>query len=349
MITLITGVPGVGKTALLVSMLLEVEAGRPVYCDGIPELSLPHIPCPPVSEWTETVDDPSSQDGRKLVFTFPPASIICIDECQRIYRARAASSKIPDHVAALETHRHTGVDFWLLTQKAGFVDPTVRGLVGRHIHIRETWLGRRLYEWPEIGDPESKASRDVSAKRKWKLPKKVFDKYKSSQLHVTTKRRMPWYYAMFVIALVGFVLTLGYIYHTIQSKLNPSATLAGVNAGTGVKSGAIGGAPAPVVRHVSTKDWLEDRMPRVQGMEWTAPMYDGITQALAVPHPAACIRSRVRCQCYSDQGTRLVTPEATCQSIVESGYFVPWKTKDAAGPVSVVSSPAVIAAPANVK
>ena len=44
MISLITGLPGMGKTSLMVYMLLNRKdlQNRPVYVDGIPELQVKH-------------------------------------------------------------------------------------------------------------------------------------------------------------------------------------------------------------------------------------------------------------------------------------------------------------------
>lgn len=52
-ITLITGQPGSGKTAKTVHMIQdEIAKGRVVFVLGIPGLTLPFVPMPPVKEWT---------------------------------------------------------------------------------------------------------------------------------------------------------------------------------------------------------------------------------------------------------------------------------------------------------
>lgn len=57
------------------------------------------------------------------------------------------------------------------------------------------------------------------------------------------------------------------------------------------------------------------------GLPHTAPAYDEVTKVARAPVPAACVASAARCVCYSQQGTRLDTPEDLCRQIVKDGYF----------------------------
>ena len=107
MITIITGTPGTGKTSYVVAELMNTT-GRNIYVDGIPELSLPHEVAPPVDQWVTVGEDDSGATSHQ--WNFPPNSIIIIDEAQRSFRPRPSGSKVPDYVAALETHRHAGLD-----------------------------------------------------------------------------------------------------------------------------------------------------------------------------------------------------------------------------------------------
>lgn len=230
MITIITGIPGMGKTSLLVSMMMEEQkkegGGRPFFVMGVPDLALDHSKCPPIKEWTEQRPDPDEPELMLPYFTFPPNAIVVIDEAQRVYRPRAAGSKVPDHVAAFETHRHTGVDFWLLTQKPMLIDANIRELCGRHIHIRPTILGRYLYEWPEFADVKSKSDRDLASKRRFSPPKQAFNQYKSSVLHVKHKFRMN---NLVLMAMVGIAASAYFgwdLYKLYQRKTQQQPTVA---------------------------------------------------------------------------------------------------------------------------
>jgi zona occludens toxin len=48
-----------------------------------------------------------------------------------------------------------------------------------------------------------------------------------------------------------------------------------------------------------------------------------------------------RCDCYTQQGTKLVTPRDICLQIVKNGIFLDWQQ---AGQPAVVSPSAVVAA-----
>ena len=232
MITIITGVPGMGKTAMIVQMMLEEQkkGQRPFFVMGIPELTIDHSPVPPVVEWTEKRPDKDDPSVLLDYYTFPPNSIIIIDEAQRVFRPRASGSKVPPHVAAQETHRHTGVDFWLATQKPSLLDSNIRELCGRHIHLKNTILGRKLYEWPEYQDVNSKSNLQAAVKRSYAPPKEAFAYYKSSELHTKQKTRFHQAYlvlgfALLTVSFLGYRLYTG-LYQKIKNDPQPIEKLA---------------------------------------------------------------------------------------------------------------------------
>jgi zona occludens toxin len=339
MFTLITGAPGAGKTALALHMLLTEGKGRLLLVDGVKDLSIPHEKLPPLAQWTHEVDDPDSMTGRKLVFDFPADSIILIDEAQRVYRPRSNGAAVPAYVAALETHRHGGHDVWMVTQNPGLVDANVRKLVNRHIHVRCNLMGgRKLYEWAdEVGEVENRASRELAAKRSYKLPRAVFGLYTSAVAHTKLKRRVP----MYVYVGVGAVLlAAGFgwrAYRSMSDKLVEPAASGGVGAvgaggGAGVKSSAAAGVPAV--------SWADSQRPRVAGLPHTAPVFDSVTAPKSAPFPSACIRSASKgCLCFTDQATLLPVEHSVCEQIVATGFYEASRDRPRADVVSGVSEP----------
>lgn len=331
MITLITGQPGAGKTAMAIDMLSKEAGNRPIFVMGVPELKIPHEQTPPVANWTELRPNPDDPSLKAPYFTFPPNSIILIDEAQNVYRPRATGSKVPDIVAAFETHRHTGVDFWLITQGPTLIDSNIRKLVGRHVHIRATALGRYKYEWPECGEPDSKTSRDQSAKSRYKLPKRIFGQYKSATMHLKTSKAMPvqFWVIVGVIPLLGF---FGYrAYHSIHSKMTgdrPAVEAQQDNKGLQSTGKPPQTTPptagASVAQPVTASTIIQGEAPRLAGRPETAPMYDGMRAIKQMPMAVAYIANRHTCKAFTQQGTPIAMSEEQCRRELAEPRFNPY-------------------------
>ena len=313
MITLITGAPGTGKTAALMQLLKDVLAasGRVIYSHGIPDLKIDHQPLVDPATWHESV---------------PDGSVIIIDEVQNVWRPRASGTKVPAHVSALETHRHKGIDFYIITQGPNLVDSNVRALVGRHIHLRDIgFLGRWWYEWPECADNCRTAWKHAPLKKKYKLPKEVFDLYKSASLHVKPIRSFP---KMFFLAMFALAATAGLsykIFASLKDKLAPPV----VTVPTALNGAFNGYAPSnSTAKHpITPEEYFSSFVPRVEGLPHTAPRYDEVQKITQVPKPAACIDGIRRgekersCSCWTQQATPLQVPDTTCRQIAAGGYF----------------------------
>jgi len=134
MITLITGVPGSGKTTYAMSFLIDASSqGRPVFVHGIPGLTLKHeqVFCSANSceVCQSTKRSPGDLIAEEWHIWAPDFSYIVFDECQNIYRPRNVGSEPPGSVKAFETHRHRGIDFLLLSQSPMLFDSNIRRLV----------------------------------------------------------------------------------------------------------------------------------------------------------------------------------------------------------------------------
>ena len=261
MITLITGVPGAGKTLYCVDEILTpaVESGRVVYVDGIPDLLLEHQVSPDPLQWPDWA---------------PEGALIVIDECQRIWRPEAAGRAPHNSIAELETHRHRGLDFVILTQHPNLIHSNVRRLVGRHIHLRRTSLGVYLYEWSECVTPDS-SWKNALVKTKWSHPKRSFGKYKSAEIHNKVKFRLPrsvFVLGFSVLSIIGLGTYLG---RSILQRMHPQAAVsssvehraASVPSSGGVADhrAAVRPAPSIVLPFGATSVWLSgvsvDRQP----------------------------------------------------------------------------------------
>lgn len=326
-LTLVTGPTGGGKTALVVSWLLELKE-RPIFAMGITDLALDHQPTPPVSDWTELRPSPEDPSLTLPYFTFPPSAVVVIDEAQRVFRPLPSGARVPNEVAAFETRRHTGADFVIITQFPNLLHQNVRKLVTRHIHIHDTFMGRYMLEWVGVGDPESKSSRELARRERFRPPKKAFNLYKSAELHTKIERKYPWYmYAMGLVVPLAVALSY-YSYERIQAKFGDKPQPVAQTTTEAHQPGQ----SAPTAQNGQAKpltvaEYVEREQPRIPGLMHTAPIYDQVTQPVEAPEPIGCIDSKKSgCKCYTQQGTLYDTTEDMCRQIMQRGIFLAWKS-----------------------
>lgn len=323
MIYLTTGANGAGKTLLTLRDVQEksIKESRPVYHNGRFEI----VPTGPLSTWTkiETKDWQDCPDG----------SIIVVDECHNLgdFPPRTGKEPVPPHVLAMAEHRRRGFDFYLITQHPMSFDPFVRRLIGSpgwHRHLKRA-SGAPLVSvltWPAVNDqPQKNGSGESASVAMTSFPKEVYSWYVSTQLD-TSKLKIPFQVkvlaaCLLIVPVVGYLGWSKFV-QTVQPK-TPVTTLA---AGSSIAPGQPSAAPSQVLAAavLSPAQYMESFTPRVEGLAYTAPRYDEKTKPVTVPYPAACISSGPRCQCYSQQATRLDVPASLCNQIVKGGYFNDW-------------------------
>lgn len=365
MIVLISGCPGSGKTAYVVD-LVSRETVRPIFVLGIKGLTIPHYPVPPVEDWTRqvpVVEDPSITYSE---FLFPENSIIVIDEAQNIFRPRSPSSRIPAHVSAFETHRHLGIDFYLITQKPGQIDTHVRRLVSSHIHFVQTWSGRKLWEWSEYADVDTKSSYNSGIFRSYTIPSRVFSLYESASVHTKVPRRFPVVFYSLIALLIIFSLLVYFFINSFSARFSPAATSSAAISPAATNPVATNPVSVsdPVVNPISADFFT----PRLVSMPESAPIYDSVRVVTAMPVVVGCVQSvqdSGDCRCYTAQATRVLFPSSVCQDWLKNRPFNPYlpvksdkteseiidKTPPVPAPVSPpISAPVVspVAAPVSV-
>jgi zona occludens toxin len=311
-----------GKTALLVQMLMGQYAGRPVFTN-VRGLTLEHSKLPLIEEWT--TEERNDQGTSEYQFTFPPGSVVAIDECQQFFRPRATGSKVPPYISAFETHRHRGIDFILLTQGSGLLDANIRKLVkgGLHIFLKSSYLGRYRYEKSEVINEDDKSSYSLATKRKYRLPKETFNLYKSAELHTKPPRaKLPW--AAYVV--VGAVAIGGFLAWKTTSRIsgvvNPGETKAeGVNQD--VPRLNDGRAVAVMASAVPAR-LVEAMTPADDANPLSAPLYAAVVPPVVAPEVVGCIASAKSCTCYSQQATPVWLPPEQCRQRAAGLYYDPY-------------------------
>lgn len=331
-LTLVTGATGSGKTLYVVDSLRDLK-DRPLFVHGVTDLTIPHESTPSVAQWTEQRGVDGGGGMTLPYFAFPPGSVVVVDEAQRIFRPRAPGHAVPDYVAAFETRRHTGVDFVLITQHPALLDANIRRLVTRHVHVHSTYLGRYLLEWVGIGDPDSSTSRELAVRTRYKLPRRAFSLYKSAEVHTKVAVKRSWLvYAVPVLAVAA--VALGWeIYGRVVGK-SEVAQIPAATSDLKLTSGDSKAAPLGVEEYVSSYK------PRVPGLAHTAPRYDEVAQAVAVPRVAGCIAgAKSACRCFDQRGLPYTATEEQCKRWLTSPPFYDFLPD---GQVTAQPAPAVL-------
>ena len=120
-----------------------------------------------------------------------PESIIVIDECQDIYRTRTRGD-VPEYILFFEKHRHTGCDFYAITQATRQVDIAFRELVNEHRDLKRV-MGRdavRIKTLHKTIEDKHKDLFDQIQTSTRKYPKHLYGLYRSTA-KVTHKKKLP--------------------------------------------------------------------------------------------------------------------------------------------------------------
>lgn len=332
MIILQTGVPGSGKTASIVAMLLDdetythftdrdgVKKQRPLFVNGIDELQIEH----------QLLTDEQIKE-QPLQDFLPYGSLIVIDEAQRLMGNRPAASRVPAFIEGLATHRHHGLDVVLITQHPSFVDPFVRKLVQRHMHISIKPVGRKLYEWNEcIDNPEAKMNIDKAIERQFIVPKKSIGLYKSAEVHTKPSRRIPRSMVFFAILLPVVIFFAVHVFNRMSSRYGGESqeSMNAVAASTPLPQFTANGQYHQSGYTPNQSLTPQMYVPTLSEKPESKPLYDSIRQVRQYERVAGCIDGgKTGCTCYSDQATKLreITQEL-CKRYVHDGLpFDPFR------------------------
>lgn len=328
MITLITGLPGHGKSLRLVAQLASDEyEGRPRFAHGIDGLDYEKLG---VSDFSPT----------DWVTQLPDQSVAFIDECYKYYPSRSSHQRPPDYVEQFAEHRHRGLDFVMACQDPSQIDPFLRKLIDRHLHVRRN-MGLGFTNIREFQGVHNAPGTDFAKKnavtiQRWKFNKKLFSLYKSATAH-TVKRRIPlkaYGAGLVVIAClvaIGNLVAWGMSFNedvqetpqiTFSDPLGPSMPA------DYIPYEAV--AALPGTEHWDRQlaayqsEYYAGRMEAISGLEYTQSIYAEVMEPVTFPKPRCVLMRTVRrCVCHSQQGTRMVMQYKQCEWFAMNGFFDP--------------------------
>jgi zona occludens toxin (predicted ATPase) len=195
----------------------ELEEGEHIFnlYANIDGLNIPGVK-PSPEDWREC-EAPAKWFYDEAQYTFPVKNTRGLDDNPII--------------AEVATHRHLGVDLFLITQHPGLISSHVRKFVGRHEHLDRRYGSGlvSIYMADNLMNVDSGLKRNES--EVWTHPKKLFDHYKSASLHIDNKRLPAGlkFLAAFILTLVvvvGFSLyhAMGFITGSVAEDAILSST-----------------------------------------------------------------------------------------------------------------------------
>lgn len=351
MITIISGTPGSGKTAMIIEMIMEeLKKGRKVYTFGIPDLLLQVQTAGDPQRWHDgswlkldkyapdlceklglqsawlpdvvnDVPDEIKGDQHEALQWVKnnrkrPAdsgALIIVDEAHIKFPQRASGKAPPAYIEALNVHRHQGLDFWFVTQRPAFLDPFIRGLCSRHLHLALNPFSfngaRQKLEWAEYQESVNRTSKLSAAKTKYRPASHVFPLYASASVHTKLKHSMPSIMKGFIFALVLLAVLVYFAVQRVQSRFSPSSapvpqlTKKDDAGGGAQRSGAAVAAaalPASSVPVVSNNPVVFDNSPHF-------------------PTVDSCLATASDCRCYYDH-RRIPIDPMLCREILSGNW-----------------------------
>jgi zona occludens toxin (predicted ATPase) len=221
----------------------------------------------------------------------------------------------PAYVTDLSTHRHHGIDLYLITQDAKLVDVWVRRLAARHVHVVRL-PGTSiitLTTWNNVVDDPTDhfAQRDGQQERR-QLPSHVFGMYKSADLH-TPQGKLPIRALAKYAAMAAVVVVLG---GYVWSKWgNGQFGRESDDAKDVAKAARDVRAAAADLRDAAQR--LADTFkPEIEGLPWSAPFYRQMVVPSTMPILMGCslvtLDRRTDCRCEDEQGQRIAMTYAQC-------------------------------------
>ena len=334
-ITLFTGLPGHGKSLRLVYELVSEEyAGRPRYVHGVDELDYDKLNA-------QDFDPKEWQD-------LPDGSVIVVDECYKHFPARSSHQRPPDYIEKFAEHRHQGKDFLLACQDPMQIDPFLRKLVDRHVHMKRSMgmerTAMREFQGVHPTPGTKRAIDDAVQSKQWAFPKKLFGLYKSANAH-TVKRRLPlkaYGAGLVVLGAIGAIAYMGYVFmfdfgplqgdsgelsEQLQLERDLGRNPAELIAGNYEPVGALPGTPGWEAQVEQTQAlYFRQHIEALEGLPWTSPYYAEVLEPVTFPKPrCVLVMEEERCICHTQQSTRMQLTFDQCSYFATNGFFDPTK------------------------
>lgn len=341
-IRLITGGIGTGKSLWTVEQLFkehEKTPEREIYTDitGIKHTGIKKAP----DDWRE----------------IPNNSLIVYDEVQYRDLFSRHNSKRDKQILDLTTIRKRGIELWLITQRARFLNADVLGLVNEHVHLER--VGQKIsnvYIWQEAELNITKTKKMFAFdKYRWAYPEHIFGFYESIQPDAKHNKRS--YLNKAVVSIV-ITLLLALIAGAIFVKFAASKGISATGVETKKPEKQTMAQPiqnpnatpvsSPVASDLSVECRKGANVEKPECVKWfddlsknnasvstgengetvvaynpTQPFDDQIQksvsyQVTAKPIFSGCMKTSNGYQAYTQQGTKLDVSKSDCERLIKN-------------------------------
>lgn len=341
-ITLVTGVPGSGKSLYAVWNLLRPMVGQTVKRqrdDGTTEelprtvytnvngFQLEHELIEGGGKWVQGKDKEWEYEGNEHGFRnwhrwAKPGAFICFDEFQKMWPPRPNGAPIPPDVQTLDTHRHMGVDFVLICQNVNNIDRHVVGLIDRHLHVRRVanMPLATVYEWDHCS--RSLMYRNAMAKSPFRYPKAAYKLYRSAEAHTKQSRKAP----MILWAILASFAGLAYFVPTVSARITDRVTAKPATPALAAAADPQATTKTFVNEHgqqvtISTTTHTEAVAPDIAPPASSPAL--ALAAGISAPEVSGCISVGPRCSCFTPQGKKLEMTADYCSENSASQVLVP--------------------------
>lgn len=230
-----------------------------------------------------------------------PGAKVVFDEFQKFWPPRPNGSAIPPDIQTLDTHRHMGVDFILITQNCRNVDRHILGLVDRHLHVRRVanMPLATVYEWDHAS--VSLQYKNSMSKSPWRYPKAAYKLYKSAELHTKQSRKLPAVLWFILAGLAGAAYAIPSTINRIAHRSDPVKI---------AKQEPVAATGQPTTKtyinengqEVTIETTTRTEIAPLAALAASAPMASAAGSSVEV---AGCIVVGPRCSCFSTQGKKV--------------------------------------------
>jgi len=208
MIRVIEGTPGSGKTCWTLEMLLrEIDRGfYKEFYSNIEDLKVcgvRHIP--PNFDWRTLNPDKMKDDPILVIY----------DEAQYEEPFMKENRSVKNEIGKdLSTHRHYGIDMWLITQSNKLLNDYVLSNTGEHIYMYRPRKKKsvKVYWWSHIQKTFTKATlKSADDEQTWRLNPHMFSLYKSTSGVTDGEARKSGKLTSTLITAVGVFMLIGFM------------------------------------------------------------------------------------------------------------------------------------------